>query len=64
MEFDTVWTDSDDNVWAAKGVEGGVKLFTVVTGDWVEVTMIPDDSMDDIEGIVEGVDENFKRTSS
>ena len=48
MEFDTIWTDEDDNVWAAVVVEGGVKLYTVVTGDWVEVTMLPADSMEDL----------------
>ncbi len=64
MEFDTIWTDEDDNVWAAKVVEGGLQLFTVVTGDWVQVTMLPTDSMDEIEDVTGGVDENFKRTSS
>ena len=57
MEFDTIWTDSDDNVWAAKVVAGGVALYTVTSGNWIEVTTLPEDSMEDL-------DESTKRTSS
>ena len=57
MEFDTIWMDGDDNAWAASKVEGGVKLFTIVSGDWVEVIMVPVDSWDDL---AEEVNESSK----
>ena len=57
MEFDTIWTDADDNVWGAKRVDGGVALYTVTSGDWIEVTTLPTDSMEDL-------DESAERPSS
>ena len=49
MEFDTIWTDEDDNVWAAKAEPQGVRLFTIASGSWTEVTTIPNEAALDLE---------------